>query len=53
MSALASTAAVDVAAVAVRANDLIGEGPAWDERGQCLLWVDQERGLVHEARADG
>ncbi len=45
--------AIDVAEVAVRARDLIGEGPAWDERGQRLLWVDQERGLVHEARAEG
>jgi sugar lactone lactonase YvrE len=41
------------AASAVKAGDRIGEGPAWDRRDQRLIWVDQERGLVHEARADG
>jgi sugar lactone lactonase YvrE len=49
----AQAGAAEVAASAVKAGDLIGEGPAWDETGQRLLWVDQERGLVHEARADG
>jgi sugar lactone lactonase YvrE len=43
----------EVAAIAVKAGDLIGEGPAWDGSAQRLIWVDQERGLVHEARADG
>ena len=52
MNAAASTEAIEIADLAVRARDLIGEGPAWDTRGQRLLWVDQERGLVHEARAE-
>ncbi len=45
-------AAAEAAASAIKAGDLIGEGPVWDGRGQRLLWVDQERGLVHAARAD-
>jgi sugar lactone lactonase YvrE len=40
------------AAVAIDSRDLIGEGPAWDDRNQRLLWVDLERGVVHAAIAE-
>ncbi|MEO7318497.1 MAG: SMP-30/gluconolactonase/LRE family protein, partial [Chthoniobacteraceae bacterium] len=30
-----------------RAEAVLGEGPAWDEAGQCLWWVDIERCAVH------
>jgi sugar lactone lactonase YvrE len=39
--------------VAIDAKDKIGESPAWDRAQQRLLWSDMEKGLVHEARADG
>lgn len=32
---------------------LLGEGPVWDERSQTLYWVDIERGVLHQCRADG
>jgi xylono-1,5-lactonase len=32
---------------------LLGEGPVWDERSQTLYWVDIERGVLHQCKADG
>ncbi|WFU27527.1 SMP-30/gluconolactonase/LRE family protein [Bradyrhizobium sp. CB1717] len=28
-------------------RDLLGESPVWDERGQCLYWIDSLAGLIH------
>lgn len=39
------------ATLAIDSRDLIGEGPAWDARGQRLLWADLERGIIHSAIA--
>jgi sugar lactone lactonase YvrE len=40
------------AELAIHARDLIGEAPVWDAEAQRLLWVDHQRGVVHEARSD-
>ncbi|MEH3159216.1 MAG: SMP-30/gluconolactonase/LRE family protein [Sphingomonas taxi] len=31
----------------------LGESPVWDDRRQCLWWVDSLAGLIHAAAADG
>lgn len=36
----------------VESQDIIGESPTWDSGNQRLLWTDNARGLVHEAKAD-
>lgn len=41
------------AELAIDARDLVGEAPVWDAEAQRLLWVDHQRGIVHEARSDG
>jgi sugar lactone lactonase YvrE len=41
------------AELAIHARDAIGEAPIWDAEAQRLLWVDHQRGIVHEARNDG
>jgi sugar lactone lactonase YvrE len=41
------------AELAIDARDLVGEGPIWDAEAQRLLWVDHQRGVVHEARSEG
>jgi sugar lactone lactonase YvrE len=41
------------AELAIHARDLVGEAPVWDAEAQRLLWVDHQRGIVHEARSDG
>ncbi len=35
------------AVVALDAHAELGEGPVWDDRRNCLFWVDIMRGLVH------
>lgn len=32
---------------------MLGEGPVWDERSQCLYWVDIESGTLHCTKDDG
>src|SRR3954464_6143611 len=32
---------------------LLGEGPLWDEREQCLHWVDVDGFALHTYRPDG
>jgi sugar lactone lactonase YvrE len=32
---------------------VLGECPVWDERTATLYWVDIERGLLHQSKADG
>jgi sugar lactone lactonase YvrE len=39
--------------LAIDAQDRIGEAPAWDHAQQRLLWSDMEKGVIHEARANG
>ena len=41
------------AELAIHSRDLVGEAPIWDAEEQRLLWVDHQRGIVHEARSDG
>jgi sugar lactone lactonase YvrE len=38
------------ARLAIAASDSIGESPTWDRVGNRLLWIDQVRGVIHEAR---
>ena len=33
--------------ILVDAKAIVGEGPVWDERDNCLYWVDIIRGYVH------
>ena len=33
--------------VLCRPDDILGEGPLWDHRRGCLLWIDIVRGRVH------
>jgi sugar lactone lactonase YvrE len=40
------------AELAIQARDLVGEAPIWDAQAQRLLWVDHQRGIVHEARSE-
>ena len=39
--------------VLCRSGDLLGEGPLWDHRSGCLLWVDILRGRIHSCSATG
>jgi sugar lactone lactonase YvrE len=41
------------ATLAVDSYDIIGEGPAWDETQQRVLWCDNSAGVVHEAKTKG
>ena len=37
----------------VDARAALGEGPVWDDRGQCLYWVDIEAGHLHRYQPQG
>jgi sugar lactone lactonase YvrE len=39
------------ACFAIDARDQIGEGPVWDRARQCLLWLDHNTGVIHQAQA--
>jgi len=39
--------------VVLRSGNLLGEGPAWDERTGSLLWVDIDAGEVHRLTGGG
>ena len=41
------------ATLAVDCQDIIGEGPAWDQSDERIIWCDNSVGLIHEARSTG